>query len=241
VEEALRQIAWPEADAIWSVLKAGQPGLRDSGPPGQEVLRNARFLGAVRPARTIAELEYGVALPADWLSKVEPAQNARVQLLGMAAPVAQVSVNGYQVSGSNANSQSQIPNTSAERPPSNQYQVTDNSAARILRLSGNKDAAVSQWNAVAGTGLYRAAVAVRGKVSPGTIVTLVFAWLDRKEQHVGFKALRLPEGDWPEWVTLQQAGFPPAGAAWVGMGIRVQNQVGSDWIEAKGFSLQSSR
>jgi hypothetical protein len=56
-------------------------------------------------------------------------------------------------------------------------------------------------------------------------VSLTFAWLDGREQHLGFKALRLPDGEWPEWVTLQQAGLPPAGAVWVGMGLRVQNKL----------------
>ena len=49
--------------------------------------------------------------------------------------------------------------------------------------------------------------------------------------------LYLPDGDWPEWVTLRQAGHPPKGAVWVGLGLRVQNQVEGDWVEAKGFSL----
>jgi hypothetical protein len=90
---------------------------------------------------------------------------------------------------------------------------------------------------VAGDGLYRAGVVVRGHVSPGTIVSLTFAWLDARERHLGFKALRLPDGDWPKWVTLQQAGLPPTGAKWVGLGIRVQNQVAGDWLEARDFFL----
>jgi hypothetical protein len=86
--------------------------------------------------------------------------------------------------------------------------------------------------------LHRARFAVCGRVSTGTAVSLVFAWLDEKGRHVGFKGLRLPDGDWPGWVTLQQAGTPPAGAVWVGIGLRVQNQVPGDWIEAREFSLQ---
>ena len=80
---------------------------------------------------------------------------------------------------------------------------------------------------------------VRGRVSPGTIVSLTFAWLDGREHHVGFKSLRLPNGEWPEWVMLQQAGLPPPGAVWVGMGLRVQNQVAGDWIEARDFQLRA--
>ena len=112
------------------------------------------------------------------------------------------------------------------------------SGRAILRISGSKDTTVSQWDPVGGTGLHCARIAVRGRVSPGTAVSLVFAWLDEKGRHVGFKAMRLPDGEWPEWVALQQAGTPPAGAVWVGMGLRVQNQVRGDWIEAREFSLK---
>ena len=78
-------------------------------------------------------------------------------------------------------------------------------------------------------------------MSPGTIVILTFGWLDEHEHHVGFKASRLPDGEWPEWVALQQAGTPPVGAVWVGMGLQVQNQVAGDWIEAREFHLQLKR
>ena len=54
---------------------------------------------------------------------------------------------------------------------------------RILRISGSKDTTISQWNAVSGPGLYRASVVVRGKVSPGTIVALEFAWLDQEYRY----------------------------------------------------------
>ena len=63
-------------------------------------------------------------------------------------------------------------------------------------------------------GLYRASISVRGHVSPGTVVSLTFAWLDVHEHNIGFMALRLPDGEWPEWVSLQQAGLPPAGGGW---------------------------
>src|SRR5450759_2509726 len=119
-------------------------------------------------------------------------------------------------------------------------ELLESEGMRVLRISGSKDTSVSQWDPVGGAGLHVAGVSVRGHVSPGTIVSLTFAWLDGHEQHLGFKALRLPDGEWPEWVTLQQAGLAPTGAVWVGMGLRVQNQVAGDWVEAWEFHLESS-
>jgi len=160
-----------------------------------------------------------VAVPAEWQGRVEPSQFHRGELI--------------EVDG-----------------------------GRVLRISGTKDTTVSQWvwlgsegpgkdggaegRGTAGAGAerrevgptQRAAMMLRGKVSPGTAVSLVFSWLDANHRHVGFRAVRLPDGEWPEWVTLRQAGEPPAGAAWVGLGLRVQNQVGGDWVEAKGFSVE---
>lgn len=162
---------------------------------GRELLRDGAMAGQTKPARMIAGMEYSVALPADWVSQVEPSQFHRAELLG----------------------------------PAN---------ARILRIGGSKDTTISQWDPVGGAGVHVARVAVRGRVSPGTAVSLVFAWLDAKGRHVGFKGMRLPDGEWPEWVALQQAGPPPEGAVWVGIGLRVQNQVRDDWVEAREFSLQ---
>lgn len=185
---------------------AGEPGEqmrvrtegRNAGLPASELLRNPGMKGAVNPARTMAGLPYGVALPAEWQSRVEPAQFHRAELV-------------------------------------------DEGTERAVRISGTKDTTVSQWAPLPARGiddsgaLQRAAITVRGRVSPGTAVHLVFSWLDAKERHLGFKMVRLPDGDWPQWVTLRQAGVPPAGATWVGLGLRVQNQVKGDWVEAKGF------
>lgn len=113
-----------------------------------------------------------------------------------------------------------------------------------LRLSGTKDTMLSQWTATAGEVPGGPApsqvgqIRVRGRVSPGTAVSLILAWLDGNHRHLGFKTVRLPDGEWPEFVPLVQAGMQPTGAAWVGLGLRVQNQVAGDWLEAGGFSLR---
>ena len=115
--------------------------------------------------------------------------------------------------------------------------LLEGKGGRVLRIERTKDTTVSQWCQPVEGGVYRGRIAVRGRVSPGAAVSLIFAWLDSQHRHMGFKAVRLPDGDWPEWVTLRQAGHPPKGAVWVGLGLRVQNQVEGDWVEAKGFSL----
>lgn len=191
----------PLVAPLWSTIRAsvqrdtGMSSASVASGSGKELLHDAAMTGALLPGRTIAGLTYGVALPAGWQSKVEPAQFHRAELV-------------------------------------------ESHGLRVLRVEGTKDTTVSQWTQRAEPGLHHGMVRVRGRVLPGTAVSLVFAWLDAQHRHVGFKSVRLPEGEWPEWVTLQQAGSPPGGAVWVGLGLRVQNQVEGDWIEAKGFSLR---
>lgn len=159
-----------------------------------EILRNPGMTGPLQPPRTIATLTYGMSMPVEWRSSVEPAQFHRGVL-------------------------------------------QDGPEGRVVRLEGTKDTTISQWVPLGGPGLHRAEIRVRGKVQPATAVKLVFAWLNGEHRHVGFNVVRLPEGEWPEWVTLKSAALPPADAAWVGLGLRVQNQVAGDWVEATGFSL----
>jgi hypothetical protein len=221
---AVRRFGWddylkddPGPLAEFAIALAADPGssATASAEPTLQLLRNPGLTGLLKPARIIAGLPYGIPLPAEWQSRVEPSQFHRTQL--------------FEV----------------ER-------------ARGLRVSGTKDTIVSQWIrlGVRGAGspenaavspagsepgetvaLYRAAIAVRGRVSPGNAVSLVFSWLDGLHRHVGFRTVRLPDGEWPEWVTLRQAGEPPAGAEWVGLGLRVQHQLEGDWVEAKDFSV----
>lgn len=182
----------PMITRLWSVLREAR------SRPTQELLRNGALEGLARPPRRIAGLEYSLALPEGWVSRVEPTQDQHAELL-------------------------------------------ESGGKRMLRISGSKNTSISQWDPVAGAGLHRASISVRGRVSPGTIVSITFAWLDERERRIGIKILRLPDGEWPGWATLEQAGTPPTGAVWVGMGMQVQNQVPGDWIEARDFHLQAHR
>ena len=197
----------PNVAALWQAISSeensgGIPATADRPPSSglRQLLRNPAMTGDVRPGRVIAGLPYGVALPPEWRSQVEPSQFHRAELVG-------------------------------------------DDKERAVRISGTKDTTVSQWAPMPAVGsgdrdaMQQSAITVRGRVSPGTAVHLVFSWLDAKERHLGFKMVRLPDGDWPEWVTLRQAGVPPAGAAWVGLGLRIQNQVAGDWVEARDFGV----
>lgn len=163
---------------------------------GRELAQNGDLRGEVLPPRTIAGLPFGVAMPAEWKSKVEPAEFQRAELTGP--------------------------------------------GPRILRISGSLDTAVFQWRPMpSGFDRYAARVAVRGRVSPGTAVMLTIGWLDGKQRHLGSQVMRLPEGVNDGWVELNLIEPPPPQAAWVGVGLRVQNQVAGDWTEARDFSLQA--
>lgn len=183
---------------LWrGLVSASLPPHVASAGSAAEMLVDAAMTGPLQPARTIAGLTYGVALPVGWQSKVEPAEHHRAEF-------------------------------------------TPAGGDRALRVEGTKDTMVSQWVAVRQPGIHRASIAVRGRVSPGNAVTLILAFLDAAHRHVGFKAVRLPDGEWPEWVHLAQAEASPDGAVWVGIGLRVQNQVHGDWVEAREFSVQAA-
>jgi len=110
---------------------------------------------------------------------------------------------------------------------------------RALRIKGAKDSEVLQWVACPAAELQLAEMVVRGRVSPSCAVYLSFAWMDAQQRHLEIKRVRLPDGEWPDWVTLRHLGTPPSGAAWVGIGLRIQNQLPGDWVEVHRFSLRN--
>jgi len=187
-------------DGRWEIEGRSQAeamlsGLRAVDAEGDELLVNGAFGGPVRPARRIGGLTYGVALPAHWQSRVEPAEHHQAGL-------------------------------KADEPG-------------VLRIAGTKDTQVFQWVALGDRAFARAQVSVRGRVSVSGVAMLTLGWLDTDHRHLGITVIRLPEGEWPEWVDLVQAGSAPKGAAWVGLSLRVQHQAPEDWVEARGFSLRA--
>ena len=109
----------------------------------------------------------------------------------------------------------------------------------VLRIAGSKDTQIFQWASLSQRTFARAQVSLRGRVSVSGIAMLTLGWLDTEQRHLGITVIRLPEGEWPEWVDLIQAGTAPKGAAWVGISLRVQHQAPDDWIEARAFSLRA--
>jgi hypothetical protein len=112
-------------------------------------------------------------------------------------------------------------------------------AARVLKISGTKDTAVFQWCALDGATFALAQAEMRGRVSSSGVAMLTIGWLDSQQRHLGTTVIRLPEGEWHGWQTLRHAAKAPAGAVWVGVGIRIQHQLKDDWVEVKEFSLKA--
>jgi hypothetical protein len=196
-DDYLKSDPVPLAEAVLEATERGNSANNEAGERGRQLLVDAGMRGEAKPARRIADLTYGVALPAAWQSKVEPAEHHRAGLV----------------------------------------QAGD---SRVLRIEGTRDTMVSQWTPVGdGQAEHLVTLRLRGRVSPSNAVWVILAFLDAGHRHVGFKTVRLPDGEWPRSVELRQTGRAPANAAWVGMGLRVQNQLPGDWIEATAFSLRN--
>ncbi len=112
-------------------------------------------------------------------------------------------------------------------------------AAGTIRFSGCKQEMLWQWRPGDPLQRYAASVRVRAKVSPGNVTFLILNFADKDARPLGYGVVdRLPVGEWSSAVGLFAAGPAPAGTAFVGMGIRVLNQVDGDYAEFSGFSLR---
>lgn len=162
---------------------------------GLELLHDGSLEGTLRPPKVVAGQAFEAALPAAWLSSVEPCEHFEVERLDGSPPV--------------------------------------------LRLRGNKDTQIYQW-AVARPGeCHVVRLEIRGKVSSSCVAKVMIGWLSADNQHLGLQVARLPEGEWPDWVELELAGTPPPDAKWAGFGLRVNNQMGDDWIEVRDFGMEA--
>jgi hypothetical protein len=119
-----------------------------------------------------------------------------------------------------------------------QTSVSGKEGARVLRLAGNRNTEVYQWNAVGKANLAVVGMKVRGHLTPGATVILVVGWLDAQQQRLGTSWQVLPTGDWPDWVELWQGGRVPEHAVWVGLSLNIANQEKGDWLEVKDFTLE---
>jgi hypothetical protein len=109
----------------------------------------------------------------------------------------------------------------------------------VLRIAGSRTDQIDQWIPATGGALYAAQVKVRAKSTPGTAVFLVLNFLDEKQQHVGLGRVdRVPPGEAAEEWQLTAIGRAPPRASFVGVALRVFNQIGDDFAEFSDVSLR---
>jgi hypothetical protein len=198
----------PEFMALRSVGESNHKGVNLSVfTETREVLPNPTMAGTLVAAPRAAGLAFGVDLPAPWQSRIEPTQKGRAML------------------------QAETPSTAgkAKNPIA---------PRRVLRSVAAENSTVYQWLPATGGQLYIAHAQAKGLVSPSDTVLLTLGFLDRNQRPVGEnRAYRVPDGDWADWISLEQGAIAPETAAWVGFSLRIQHQFGDDWIELTGFSL----
>lgn len=110
---------------------------------------------------------------------------------------------------------------------------------RVLRIAGCRTEQIFQWTTATGGTLYAARVNVRAKSSPGTAAFLIVNFLDEKQQHIGLGRVdRVPLDDAARDWELCVLARAPAQARYVGVSLRVMNQIGDDFAEFSGVSLR---
>ena len=110
-----------------------------------------------------------------------------------------------------------------------------------LHVSGAVNSTVFQWCPATPGHLYVATVAARGRVTSSDVASLVLTYLDAGGHLIGASMnARLPDGTWADWVQLRQGARAPANAAWVGVGVLLQNQLPGDWADFDDFSLHDA-
>ncbi len=103
---------------------------------------------------------------------------------------------------------------------------------RVLRLENHKVTSFWQWVSMPDDHVGQAKMEVRGDLSPGAYVLLSVRWATAGGVLVGPSIdVRLPEGQWPEWVPLRQFIESPPEAELVLFRCLVAHQQAGDWIE----------
>ncbi|HVS54485.1 MAG TPA: DUF4838 domain-containing protein [Opitutaceae bacterium] len=109
-----------------------------------------------------------------------------------------------------------------------------------LRFSGCRQESLGRWIAATPGALYEARVRVRAKVSPGNATFLILSFLDENQRHIGLGHVdRLPAAAATQELELDAIARAPREARYVGLGVRVTNQVNDDFAEFAGASLRS--
>jgi hypothetical protein len=231
----LRQLPWLPAG--WEEL------FRPTTAPRRELVQNGNLMGPLRPARQIAGLPYAITLPGEWGSTLEPVQDHRAGFVPADDPTQPwlqfTNPRTLRIEGTKDASVSQWDGIPEDRGPRTEGGTIAMTGDRGQKTDGRgQKAEDGGLRADGGAVWITGSVQIRGKVSPGNLTVLTLGWMDTNQRSLDFSTMRLPEGVWPEWVTLQQGGQPPAGARAVGIGVRIEHQTGDDWVEVRDFSLR---
>ena len=204
----------------------------------RDVLPNGAMAGVVQRGRRIGGLPYGIDLPAPWLSLVEPTEHG----VAMLEAVTRRQADTWKLS---RDSSPGIPEKASptrsdiSAAMADSFQDVSGSASqRFALFRGQENATLYQWIPVKPGRLYAASTDARGAITNSDAVMLTFGWLDAEHRPIGNPiVMRLPDGEWPEWVTLRQGDRAPANAAWLGIGLRIMHQIAPDWAEFRRFSV----
>lgn len=110
--------------------------------------------------------------------------------------------------------------------------------APILRVENQKRLEIWTWQTVPDHTLGLAKVEVRGRLSPGAFSLLRASWVDEAGNFIGGDAaVRLHEGDHPDWRTLRLLLDPPVGATMARYRITTFHMMVGDYLEFREPSL----
>jgi hypothetical protein len=116
---------------------------------------------------------------------------------------------------------------------------TETAAGPVLRLEHQKQTSLYQWVQVKAGERLRVRLEARGFISPTARLDLRLTWLT--EGNPGTEtttSLRLPPGDWPDWVALAGDWVVPPDIVWLRVQAGVANQQDGDWVELRGISVR---
>jgi hypothetical protein len=116
---------------------------------------------------------------------------------------------------------------------------TETPAGPVLRLEHQKQTSLYQWVQVKAGEPLRVRLEARGNFSPTARLELRLTWLTAGEPGAETtESLRLPPGEWPDWVALAGDWTVPPDTVWLRVLVAVANQQDGDWVELRGISVR---
>lgn len=116
---------------------------------------------------------------------------------------------------------------------------TETAEGPVVRLENHKLTDLWQWLSVRPGEKLRFSVDMRGRSSGTVVQAVTIRWHDAENKTAGAaQELRLPPGDWPEWVTLAGDFTAPPNAVWMSVTFWLGHQQPGDWVEWRGVSVK---